>query len=107
VWNKAASINLQILPHFWETWWFRTLDGAGLGGRRDRIVRYISHRELRRQLQQLNTSGDIEQDRARIARDIHDHIGSGLTRINLLNELLLGEPREHLVGTLTKSPASL
>ena len=23
IWNEAGSaINLKVLPHFWETWWF-------------------------------------------------------------------------------------
>jgi ligand-binding sensor domain-containing protein/signal transduction histidine kinase len=99
VWNETgASIDLQILPHVWETWWFRTLLGltlvAGVAG----IARYISHRGLRRELERLEHQRDIEKDRARIARDIHDHIGSGLTRINLLNELRLGEPPEQLAS---------
>jgi signal transduction histidine kinase len=35
----------------------------------------------------------IEQDRARIARDIHDDLGAGLTQISLFAELLRRSPR--------------
>jgi signal transduction histidine kinase/ligand-binding sensor domain-containing protein len=104
-WNQTgASIRVQILPHFWETWWFRFLLGLLLTAGVAALALYISHRELRRELERLERQRGIEQDRARIARDIHDHIGSGLTRINLLNELLLGEPAEQLpsrVGQIT------
>lgn len=36
----------------------------------------------------------IEQDRARIARDIHDDLGAGLTEITLLSELAQRDERE-------------
>ncbi len=67
-------------------------------------VRHVSQRQLRRELEEVERQRVIEQDRARIARDIHDHIGSGLTRINLLNELILSDPAGQLgerVGQIT------
>ncbi len=36
----------------------------------------------------------IERDRARIAKDIHDDIGAGLTQITLLSELARREPQQ-------------
>jgi hypothetical protein len=105
VWNDAgAAVALRVLPHFWETWWFIASSGAALIAAVASLARYASHRGLRRELERLERQRDIEQDRARIARDIHDHIGSGLTRINLLNELLLGDPAGQLpnrVGQIT------
>lgn len=111
VWNEiGASVVLKILPHFWETWWFTSLLGvtamAGVAG----VARYTSHRGLRRELERLEGQRVIEQDRARIARDIHDHLGSGLTRINLLGELLLGdqaEVRTNRVGQITSLTCEL
>jgi signal transduction histidine kinase len=105
VWNETGdTISFQVLPYFWETWWFLALLVSMLVIGAMSIARYISHRALRRELEQLERQRDVEKDRARIARDIHDHIGSGLTRINLLNELLLGEPSGQLldrVGQIT------
>jgi len=40
---------------------------------------------------------EIERERARIARDLHDEVGAHLTRISLLAELAKGNP-EHLAG---------
>jgi signal transduction histidine kinase len=43
---------------------------------------------------------EIERERARIARDLHDEVGACLTRISLLAELAKGNPggAEHLAG---------
>jgi signal transduction histidine kinase/ligand-binding sensor domain-containing protein len=103
VWNETgASINLQVMPYFWDTWWFLALLALALIAGVTALVRYISHRSLRRELERLERQRDIERDRARIARDIHDHIGSGLTRINLLSELLLGDPKGQLPGRIAQ-----
>jgi signal transduction histidine kinase/ligand-binding sensor domain-containing protein len=97
VWNETgAAIELRVLPHFWETWWFLTPIALAIIAAVAAIARSISVRGMQREVQRLAHQRDIEQDRARIARDIHDHIGSGLTRINLLNALLLGDPEEFL-----------
>ena len=105
LWNETGDyISLRVMPHFWETRWFLTLLALALIAGVASVARYISNRELRHELARLERLRDIEQDRARIARDIHDHIGSGLTRINLLNELLLGDPPDQLpdrVGQIT------
>jgi signal transduction histidine kinase/ligand-binding sensor domain-containing protein len=101
VWNQTgASLDVQVLPHFWETLWFLVLLGLASLGSAAGIAHIVSHRGLRRELERLERQRDIERDRTRIARDIHDHIGSGLTRINLLNELLLSDPAGMLPGRI-------
>ena len=87
-WNEAvAAIAVRVQPRFYETWWFPTLLGAAAIGALVVVVRRAATQRLRRQLQQLERQRAVERDRARIAKDIHDDLGAGLTQITLLSEL--------------------
>jgi signal transduction histidine kinase len=50
-------------------------------------VRHLVTRRLRRDMLRLEQQHAIERDRARIAKDIHDELGAGLTQITLASEL--------------------
>jgi len=88
VWTvPPASIALRLLPHFYQTWWFITsvivVAMAAAGG----VLRAWHVRRLRQQLARLERQRAIERDRTRIAKDIHDDLGAGLTHIALLSEM--------------------
>jgi signal transduction histidine kinase len=80
------------MPYFYETWWFLALAGAGIVGGVAGVVRAAATRKYRRALAALEQQHAIERDRARIAKDIHDDLGAGLTQITLLSELARREP---------------
>jgi signal transduction histidine kinase/ligand-binding sensor domain-containing protein len=93
VWNRTgASINFTVLPHFYETRWFLTLMSVLILGTVAVVVRTIATRKYREALRRLEQQHAIEKDRSRIAKDIHDDIGAGLTQITLLSELGRREP---------------
>lgn len=86
-WSKnGASVNITVKPFFWETWWFKlgiaTLTATVAGG----LVFLSLRRKHQNQLQALAAKQALEQERSRIARDIHDDLGASLTRISLLSE---------------------
>jgi ligand-binding sensor domain-containing protein len=93
VWNEAgAALAFEMLPYFYETTSFRIaawVIGAAVVGV---TVRQIVVRRLQRRLRDLERQQAIERDRARIAQDIHDDLGAGLTQIMLLSELARREP---------------
>ena len=92
VWNnQGAAIAFEVLPFFWQTLWFRLLGLAltivATGG----FVWFIVRHRMRRKLEHLEQQRAVEQERARIAHDIHDDLGVHLTRITMLSESASGE----------------
>lgn len=86
-WSKdGASINITVKPFFWETWWFKfgiaVLTALIAGG----FVFLGLRKKHQIQLQQISAREALEQERSRIARDIHDDLGATLTRITLLSQ---------------------
>jgi signal transduction histidine kinase len=86
-WNeRGAAIIFSLEPHFWQTWWCRAAVVLGFIGVVSGSVRYITSRRLKRKLALLEQRNAIERERGRIAKDIHDDLGSSLTRIMMLGE---------------------
>ncbi len=78
VWSdEVASIRIIITPPFWKRWWFITLAALVLTGG---IVILITYR-----VRQLLA---IERLRSKIAADLHDDIGAGLTEISIMGEVI-------------------
>ena len=77
-----------ILPPWWQTWWFRI--GIGISGIGILIasVRFYYRRKLEKQKAILEKQQAIEKVRTRIATDMHDDLGAGLTRIKFITENL-------------------
>ena len=89
VWSeRQAEVVLEVLPHVWETWWFRTLLVAAALALAAGGARHLATRALHGRLERIERQRAVEHDRARIAKDIHDDLGAGLTQISLLSELL-------------------
>jgi two-component sensor histidine kinase len=74
--KNISSLKIYIRPPFWETWWFYFLLASATGG-----LLYFIHR-LR-----INRLVDMQHVRTRIARDLHDDMGSTLSTINILSEM--------------------
>jgi signal transduction histidine kinase/ligand-binding sensor domain-containing protein len=102
LWNETgASVALRVRPFFWQTWWFRLLGALALVSGTAAIVWSIGRRRLRRRLEISERQRAVELERSRIARDIHDDLGSHLTRITMLSESArsqLDRPAEAAAG---------
>lgn len=87
--GPEASLSLQINPFFWETRWFAVLAvGVTLGLVAGAVYR-IARLRHRRQLARIEQAHAIERDRTRIAHDLHDEVGSGLTQLSILTHAAL------------------
>lgn len=97
IWNKEArKLKINIKPPFWLTWWFRLLVvlvaiGSGYGIVRSFYKRKIEKKNqlLREQTLIIEKQIAIEAERTRIATEMHDDLGSGLTKIRYLSERAL------------------
>ena len=88
VWNETgAVVLLKVAPFFWETLWFRSAGTAGAIGLLSGGVVLVVRRRYRRRLGRLKQQQALERERARIAQDLHDDLGSGLVEINFGSEL--------------------
>lgn len=77
VWNpRLAELSFLVRPQFWQTWWFRAASTLTAG----MIIFAFSYGPIHRRRQ-------MERLRLRIARDLHDEVGSHLGTISLYNQL--------------------
>ena len=79
IWSSnEASIALEITPPFWEKWWFR---GTGI------LILLLIFFAI--DMYRMKRVREIERLRTRIASDLHDDIGSALTRISVHSQQIL------------------
>jgi ligand-binding sensor domain-containing protein/signal transduction histidine kinase len=88
LWNEIpATVDIAVLPAFWQTWWFVSILTLCLLGFIVGSVYYVSTQKLQRQVAALRQQELLEKERARIARDLHDQLGANLTQVALLGEM--------------------
>lgn len=87
--RSEATLAITVLPYFWQTRWFLLVLTLGLAALTGMSVALISRSRHRRRLLRLEAQRAIEQERTRIAQDIHDDLGASLTRITMLSQTAL------------------
>jgi signal transduction histidine kinase len=75
--SEPAAFTFTILPPIWRRWWVTALAALVVG-----LITYALYRYRLRQLLEL------ERVRPRIAADLHGDIGSSLSQIAVLSEVL-------------------
>ncbi|MGV3640463.1 MAG: ligand-binding sensor domain-containing protein [Adhaeribacter sp.] len=87
-WSKPISFAFTIHPPFWKTWWFLALLALVITALVVAGTRLYTLLKLRQQKRRLETDYRLQQERERIARDLHDNVGSNLAYIiNSLEDL--------------------
>jgi len=86
--DQTASYAFHILPPWWQTAWFRTLMVVVLAAGVGWAIRSYFLRRLEAQRVSLERQQAIEKERTRIATDMHDDLGAGLSRIKFLSDTI-------------------
>jgi signal transduction histidine kinase/ligand-binding sensor domain-containing protein len=112
--SEPAMMSFTILQPVWRRWWFVTLMAIFVGIMAFTFVRY---RNARRQEQKYAKAAlqrakeerlvELEQVRRRIATDLHDDVGSSLTQISLLSEVVRQSVDSNGNGNAVNKPLTL
>jgi ligand-binding sensor domain-containing protein/signal transduction histidine kinase len=88
-WQEGGGgLPVEILPRFWERRSFQLAAALALLALTAGVALALERSRSRRRLQRLELQRTLDAERQRIARDIHDDLGSGLTEIILLSDSL-------------------
>jgi signal transduction histidine kinase len=90
-----ASLNFVVLTPIWYrlSFWLVVAGGGIVGAAL--VARRITRKRMQREVDRLERQHLLERERTRIARDIHDDLGTSLTQISLLSE----SARKHAAGS--------
>jgi signal transduction histidine kinase/ligand-binding sensor domain-containing protein len=86
--EQEGAYTFIILPPWWQTWWFRAVIILSFIGLGLLWARSYTRRKLEKQRIALERKQAIEKERTRIATDMHDDLGAGLSRIKFLSETI-------------------
>lgn len=76
-----------VRPPWWKSPWTASSGAVVLVAGVLAVVRGLELRRWRRRVRTLKRAQALASERARIAQDMHDHLGASLTRLTLLSEL--------------------
>ena len=82
-----CTLNLFVPQLFWKTPWFWAMAVLAATALTVGISRYFVWHKMRKEMQQLKQQRALEQERLRIAHDIHDDLGARVTQISLLSAM--------------------
>ena len=74
--GSPAVMSFRVLAPIWQRWWFLSLAALFIA-----LLAYAAYQF------RVNQLLEVERVRTRIASDLHDDVGSGLTQIAILSEL--------------------
>ncbi|HEU5124513.1 MAG TPA: sensor histidine kinase [Verrucomicrobiae bacterium] len=90
--GPEVTIGLRVPPPYWRTPWFWSVVVASLALCFVLAFRYFSWRRMQLAMAKLQQQNALEQERLRIAQDIHDDLGARVTQISIVSGMAQKDP---------------
>ncbi|MBK6754128.1 MAG: hypothetical protein IPG69_11185 [Flavobacteriales bacterium] len=87
--SRPLALTVRVLPPIWGTWWFRVVTLALVALLVWAGARAYVRGRLREQRERLEREQAVLSERMRIAGDMHDDMGAGLSALKLRSEMAL------------------
>ncbi len=88
IWSLSQPLLTTVIrPPFWLTLWFKTVALIAFAAILFFSTRYYLKRKLEKQIRIIEKKLAVNNERLRISRDMHDELGTGLSKIALLSEV--------------------
>ncbi|MBO9561650.1 MAG: hypothetical protein J7621_02710 [Niastella sp.] len=91
----VSTFNMNVRPPYWQTTWFKVLSFLAIGGLIGWGVRIYTQARYARQMQALQVQRQLQRERERISRDLHDNIGAYTSALIAGINRLKDENHEH------------
>jgi len=101
--DGETMLPVVVVPPYYQRWEFWAAGGGLLTTLGVYAGRALAARRLRGKLQALEREHALERERSRIARDLHDEVGAGLTQIAMQVETI----RDRIDGVVPPATVGL
>ncbi len=88
LWSAPVTFQFIIDPPFYKTWWFQLIAFICFFGGLSLVLVYLNRRRMRAQFLILEKRNALNMERNRISADMHDDLGSDLSRIAVITEMM-------------------
>jgi signal transduction histidine kinase len=85
---QSKIITIHVLPPWYKTWWAYIIYASVITAIIYISIKIMISRKLQQQKLQLEKQQAIQSERLRISSELHDDLGSGLSSIRLISEMM-------------------
>ena len=97
--SSYLELPIQVRSHLWENPWFRPAAAAAAVGLIALAILQTFRRRALARISKLTLRNTLERDRARIARDMHDDLGTRVSSLIIGNSLVQRDLDRDTVAT--------